>query len=212
MASDSNTDDLGVPFDPAYVDARQFGAVGDGETDDAAALQKAADAAARAPGRQLFIPAGRYLFGSSITFRCNVECRGTLVKQLKLDPARHVELHPQVFLPSDSTKQSVAICIVDDQDPVALDPTPFYGLRENSFKLSAYGDVPLRDDPSRRVDLEDGGTIVIRSSDFFTSRDNNRGDEYYDRNDCSQLVSPLGDIYPELAFDYPDPPDAPEWP
>ena len=140
-----------------------------------------------------------------------MECRGTLVKQIVLDPSRHIELHPQVFLPSDSTLDSVAICIANDRESLNLDPAPFYGASENSFKLPAFNDIPLADNPDRYVDLEEGGTLVIRSSDFFTSRNNNRGDELYERNDCSQLVSPLGDIYPELAFDYPAPPDAPEW-
>lgn len=188
-----------------------FGARGDGATDDAPALQKAADLAYRSFGRLLFIPAGRYLFESSLTLRCNVECRGTLVKKIVLDASRRVAKDPQGFLPRDFTLRTVAVVIAEDQPGHSLDPTPFYGVRENSFKLPVFRDIPLADDPDRRIHLEEGGTIVISSTDFFTSRNNNRGDEWYDRNDCSQLVSPLGDVYPEFAFDYPAPPEAPEW-
>jgi hypothetical protein len=211
MGGNASTNVEDVPAGLGYVDARQFGAVGDGTTENAPALQRAADEAARSPGRLLLIPPGRYLFGSSITLRCNVECRGTLVKQIVLDRARHVERDPQGFLPRDYAQSTVSVCIAADQAGHNLDASPFYGIRENSFKLPVFRDIPLADDPARRIHLEEGGTIVITSSDFFTSRNNNRGDEWYDRNDCSQLVSPMGDVYPEFAFDYPTPPEAPEW-
>ncbi|MSS72753.1 MAG: hypothetical protein EXS64_14865 [Candidatus Latescibacteria bacterium] len=188
-----------------------FGARGDGATDDAPALQKAADLAHRSFGRLLFIPAGRYLIESSLTLRCNVECRGTLVKQIALDPSRHVAKDPFLFLPADYARRAVAVQIADDQPGHNLDPATFHGVRENSFKLPAFRDLPLADDPTRRIDLEEGGTIILSSTDFFTSRNDERGDSCYDRNDCSQLVSPLGDVYPEFAFDYPPPPEAPDW-
>ncbi|MDA0745722.1 MAG: glycosyl hydrolase family 28-related protein [bacterium] len=188
-----------------------FGAKGDGKADDASALQQAADFARESFGRLLFIPGGRYLFASSLAIRCNVECRGTLVKHIVLDASRHVARDPQGFLPRHYTQNSVVVSVVDDQAVQALDPAPFYGIQENSFKLPAYRDISLVDTPDQCIDLEEGGTIVISSTDFFTSRNNNRGDEWYDRNDCSQLVSPLGDVYPEFAFDYPSLSEAPEW-
>ena len=188
-----------------------FGARGDGATDDALALQRAADLAHRSFGRLLFIPAGRYRIGSSLTLRCNVECRGTLVKKIALDASRHVARDPFMFIPMEYALRTVAVVIAEDEPGHSLDPTPFYGIRENSFKLPAFCDLPLADDPDRRIDMEEGGTIVISSTDFFTSRNDERGDSCYDRNDCSQLVSPLGDVYPEFAFDYPAPPEAQDW-
>lgn len=188
-----------------------FGASGDGEADDAPALQQAADLARGSFGRLLFIPAGRYVIASSLTLRCNVECRGTLVKRIVLDASRHVARDPQGFLPRHYAEQAIAVAIADDQPGCSLDPSPFYSIRENEFKLPACRGIPLADAPDRRIDLEEGGTVIISSTDFFTSRNNNRGDEWYDRNDCCQLVSPLGDVYPEFAFDYPPLPEAPEW-
>ena len=67
---------------------------------------------------------------------------------------------------------------------------PSSASRKNEFKLPAYRNISLLDSPDQSIHLEEGGTIVITSTDFFTSRNNNRGDEHYDRNDCSQLVSP----------------------
>lgn len=46
---------------------RQYGAVGDGVTDDTAAIQAAVDALRTAEGGRLYFPAGRYLVTSTIT-------------------------------------------------------------------------------------------------------------------------------------------------
>ncbi|MGB7318925.1 MAG: glycosyl hydrolase family 28-related protein, partial [Planktotalea sp.] len=57
------------------VDVRDFGALGDGTTDDHAAFV-AADQAA--DGRKIFVPAGTYLIGSSLTLNERVEFEGKL--------------------------------------------------------------------------------------------------------------------------------------
>lgn len=53
-----------------------FGAIGDGITDDAAALQEAVDAAEAAGGGIVFIPPGRYLIGDTIEVPSRVVIRG----------------------------------------------------------------------------------------------------------------------------------------
>ena len=57
------------------VDVRDFGAVGDGTTDDRAAF---AAAIAAAGGRRLLVSEGTYLIGSDLTIPIPVECRGTI--------------------------------------------------------------------------------------------------------------------------------------
>ena len=59
---------------PSYLDARRFGAVGDGATDDTRALQKALDAAGAAGGLVL-VPAGVYLT-RRLVLHSNVHLRG----------------------------------------------------------------------------------------------------------------------------------------
>ena len=58
------------------VDVRDYGAVGDGVTDDRAAFI-AADAAAN--GRQIFVPKGSYFIGNSISIAARVKFEGKLV-------------------------------------------------------------------------------------------------------------------------------------
>lgn len=56
-----------VSVQPGLLNVRDFGAVGDGLADDAAAIQKALDTAGSAGGGIVFLPTGNYL------------CKGTLV-------------------------------------------------------------------------------------------------------------------------------------
>lgn len=58
-----------------WVDVRDFGAVGDGSTDDSAAFE-AADAAAA--GRRVVVPAGVYYLGESVTMNNRVEFEGRI--------------------------------------------------------------------------------------------------------------------------------------
>lgn len=57
------------------VSVRDFGAVGDGETDDTAAFQRAIDMAA-ARGNTLHIPAGRYAILDDVSIESSVRLRG----------------------------------------------------------------------------------------------------------------------------------------
>lgn len=58
-----------------WVDVRDYGAVGDGITDDRVAFE-AADAAAG--GREVLVPAGTYLLGDHMTFEAPVRFEGTV--------------------------------------------------------------------------------------------------------------------------------------
>lgn len=58
-----------------WVDVRDFGAKGDGSTDDSAAFE-AADAAAN--GRRVIVPAGVYFLGDSVTLDNRVEFEGRI--------------------------------------------------------------------------------------------------------------------------------------
>ena len=54
---------LGAPPD-TWLDVTKYGAVADGKTNDAAAIQKAIDACNKAGGGTVYLPAGNYLSGS----------------------------------------------------------------------------------------------------------------------------------------------------
>ncbi|RXV66789.1 hypothetical protein C6W92_03035 [Roseovarius sp. A46] len=60
----------------ATVDVRDFGAIGDGVTDDHAAFE-AADTVAG--GREIIVPAGTYFLGQSTTIQSRIRFEGTLI-------------------------------------------------------------------------------------------------------------------------------------
>ena len=61
----------------SIVDVRDFGAKGDGTTDDSAAFE-AADAAAN--GRTVLVSAGQYFLGSSVTIQSRIRFEGTVAQ------------------------------------------------------------------------------------------------------------------------------------
>lgn len=60
-----------------WVDVRDYGAKGDGVTDDAAAFE-AADAAAFASGRSVLVSTGTYFLGADVTFEAPARFEGTV--------------------------------------------------------------------------------------------------------------------------------------
>jgi hypothetical protein len=59
------------------VNVRNFGAAGDGKTDDTAAFQRAIDAAQKSSGRTVYAPAGQYLFKGELVVPDGVTLRGS---------------------------------------------------------------------------------------------------------------------------------------
>ena len=63
-------------IDPRSFLVTQFGAQGDASKDDTAAIQAALDAAEKAGGGEVFLPAGRYRIEGSLTVPSGVTLRG----------------------------------------------------------------------------------------------------------------------------------------
>ncbi len=80
-----------------YFDVKQFGAVGDGKTDDTPAFQEALDAAAEAGGGTVYAPRGNYLFAGHL----NVPDAVTLAGLWTSVPAHNGLRNPGLPKPTD---------------------------------------------------------------------------------------------------------------
>ncbi|MDJ0627447.1 MAG: glycosyl hydrolase family 28-related protein [Rhodobacter sp.] len=80
-----------------FVDVRDYGAIGDGVTDDTAAFN-AADAAAYAAGQSVLVSEGIYKIGSNVTFDARVRFDGTLAMPdgAQLILKRNFSLNPYI--------------------------------------------------------------------------------------------------------------------
>jgi hypothetical protein len=88
------------PRGPGYVNSvREFGARGDGQTDDTEAFQRAIDAAGEAGGGRVHVPAGRYLIGGHLTVPQAVTLEGTFDAPARtLDTFGRMEREPGSIL------------------------------------------------------------------------------------------------------------------
>ena len=194
--------------DVAEVFPQWFGAKGDDRNDDGPALQAAADMAKLISSRKLTIPQGRYRFEQIIEIRCNIDCFGTLVYPIEPDYTKKSLAH---YVPQYLPVKEARIFVKPDEERISLDPEAFYGIKTNDFKLPKYTGIARTDDPGKKIDLVPGGTLQLMSTDFFTARKVNNADHTYEPNDIFEIVSPLGAVFPESAFDYKKPVNVPEW-
>jgi len=197
----------GMP-DVPEVFPQWFGARGDDRNDDGPALQAAADMAKLTRNRKLNIPQGRYRIEQRIDVCCSIDCFGTLVVPIEPDYTKKTLAH---YVPQFPPVKTGGILVKPDEERISLDPEPFYGIKENDFKLPKYTGIPVKNEPGRTIDLAPGGTLSLYSTDFFTARKVNNQDHTYEPNDVFEIISPLGAVFPESAFDYKKPVNVPEW-
>lgn len=88
--------DSAKPANSSALNPRDFGAIGDGTSDDTAALQKALDAAGAAGGGTVLVPPGRYLVSDTLSIPDHVDLAGVATGRVNLiwpDATRGLEAH-----------------------------------------------------------------------------------------------------------------------
>lgn len=192
------------------IPVQWFGATADDDIDDTEAIRNAAELARHALGRKLLIPAGRYRISGIIPIRCHVDCYGVLEKFIVCDDAR-MEVSPSGFTPLYQVNQAARLEIVPDEAPIPLDAAAFGAVQAGTFTIPKFLGVKTLDPARPTIDLAEGGTLRFAGTDFFSSRNNAKGDQYYTPNDYCQLVSPRGDVFPEFCFSFAPPAEAAAW-
>ncbi len=111
------------PAAPDYFNVKDFGAAGDGKTDDTAAFQKALDAASQAGGGVVHAPRGNYFFAGNL----NVPSAVTLSGIWQSVPAHNGLRNPGLPKPTDDGTTFLVTAGAGNEDG-----TPFITLNTNS--------------------------------------------------------------------------------
>ena len=192
----------------SFILPEWFGAKADGKTDCGEAFRKSGDLARFCAGRRLHIGKGRYLWSGIVTWRCNVDCLGTLVKMVDPVPRKH---YYNTYQPHWVARKATRIVFESDGRKYRLDPALFTGIRRGDTRIARTAEIPILNPGGGSVTLKPGGTLLFQSSDYFTSRANGKGDEFYTPTDLVRIKAATGEIEPAFAFSYPDRRNAPSW-
>lgn len=138
-----------------WVDVRDFGAVGDGITDDAAAFE-AADAAA--DGRTVLVSKGTYFLGSSVTLDNRAEFEGTVTMPstaiLSLTKSYNLPAYIDAFGDEETGLKKAIQALMNNSDHESLD---MCGRRVAlSGPLDVQAAVPNRDSFAQRRVIRNG--------------------------------------------------------
>ena len=138
-----------------WVDVRDFGALGDGITDDAAAFE-AADAAA--DGRKVLVSNGTYFLGSSVTLDNRVEFEGTVTMPstaiLSLTKSFDLPSYIDAFGSEEDGLKKAIQALLNNSDHESLD---MCGRRVAlSGPLDVQSVVPNRDSYAQRRVIRNG--------------------------------------------------------
>jgi hypothetical protein len=126
----------GAAPDPDVVSVRDFGAKGDGQTDDTAAFQKALDAAGKAGGGIVYAPRGNYLFAGHL----NVPPAVTLKGIWESVPAHNGIRDAGLPKPTDD-----GTTFLVTENPGKEDGAPFITLNHNCTLKGVVIYYPLQD-------------------------------------------------------------------
>lgn len=163
-----------------WVDVRDYGAVGDGVTDDMPAFEAADDAA---NGRKVLVPNGNFFLGDSVTFESHVEFQGNVTmpddKLLLLTKDFHLSAYVDAFGDEVVAFKKAFQALLGNSDHESLDLCGRrIQLREPiDMHLAAFN----RTDYAQRR--------VIRNGQFYVETSSNWDDEVatshgtYDRTD-----------------------------
>lgn len=151
----------------ARVDVRDYGAVGDGSTDDSAAFT-AADAAAQ--GREVLVPAGTYHLANSVTLHNPVQFQGTLTMPdaaiLSLTKSFDLPTYIEAFGDEVLAFKKAFQSLLNNADHEGLD---LGGRRINiSAPIDMAAAVPNRTEYAQRRHIRNGMFYVENSADWDT--------------------------------------------
>lgn len=165
------------------MNVRDYGAVGDGKTNDTAAIQKALDAAAAAGGGEVFLPAGKWLVSGSLTIPVGVTLSGAAHAPLAIAPlvgsvvlatgGRDTEEAPALFEMGHASCVRGLTVFYPEQKPDDIRPYPwtfhltgFDNTVENVTLINSYNGIKVGPEPNVRHRIRSVVGCVLRRGIF----------------------------------------------
>ncbi|CUH67287.1 Pectate lyase superfamily protein [Thalassovita gelatinovora] len=150
-----------------WVDVRDYGAVGDGATDDSAAFEAANEAA---NGRRILVSSGTYYLGSSVTLSAPVQFEGRLLMPdtaiLSLTKAFDLPTYVDAFGDEMQAFRKAFQSLLNNSDHESLD---MGGLRISvTGPIDMQAAVPNRTEFAQRRHIRNGQFYCEDASDWDT--------------------------------------------
>ena len=170
----------------SLVDVRDFGAIGDGITDDAPAFAAANDAAA---GRRVLVPSGTYRLEDDVTFDVPVHFEGTVTmpngRQLLLTKNYDLPSYIAAFGDEDLAFRKAFQALLNNADHDSLD---LGGRKVNiDGPIDMQGAVPNKSSYATRRVIRNGQLNATGSSAWDT--DTVTSQAHYDSNNPTKLTN-----------------------
>lgn len=155
----------------AGCDVHEFGAKGDGSTDDTAAFQAALDRMAVAGGGTVFVPAGRYVVRGNLVIPFNVTLRGQWSKPagkligtvlMAYAGRGSADGNPFITLRVSAAVKDLAIWY-PEQDPANIVPYPFCLMQEKTGPTLIERITLLNPYQGISKNRETGGLLTVKS-------------------------------------------------
>ena len=138
-----------------FYNIRDYGAAGDGETDDTSAIQKAIDAAA-ASGGVVWVPVGRWLCRGHLELKMGVHLSGLNLSPMSWEPATG-----SILMPTEGRGNESAPAFIEMRSSTSLTNITIFYPEQKVEDIEPYPwTVQIRGNPAHKGEVSFDSTVA----------------------------------------------------